>query len=300
MYGDWKLTYEGTEYAFGPAHHPVELIEWEQGPDVYAVDDASSDRDDGVWFGEDYIEPGEISISVKIDFTDAPFPVEECARLAMVARSELARVWRADPVRRRAGALAELHMGGQYIIEGRPRRARFDDADQNVGLIYAELPFVPAHPGAYLAGDDAGWQAATLGIVPAQVGGIKSPLRAPLRTSMESSRAAPIEMSGDVEAWPIIEIHGPMQSNAQVEAVGRWRVYLNRALAYDQVVTIDTRPGRRATRLDGQARMVLDPRSSLISELSLLPGRNVIALRGASIEGTAKVSIRWRNTKGSI
>ena len=300
MYGDWKLTYEGTEYAFGPAHHPVELIEWEQGPDVYAVDDASSDRDDGVWFGEDYIEPGEITVSVKIDFTDAPYPVEECARLAMVARSELARVWRADSVRRRAGALAELHMGGQYIIEGRPRRARFDDADQNVGLIYAELPFVPAHPGAYLAGPEGGWESVTLGLIPAQIGGIKGPLRAPLRTSVESSRAAPVTVGGDTDAWPVIEIRGPLQSKAEVEAVSQWRLILNRALAFNETATIDTRPGRRSTRLNGRPTQLLDPRSSALAELSLTPGPNVIALRGASIEGTAAVSVRWRNTKGSI
>ncbi|WP_449281258.1 hypothetical protein [Leucobacter sp.] len=300
MFGAWQLSYEGTTFEFGTREHTVQVTDWGQDADVYAVDDAPAPRADGVFFGQDFVEPGEITIGVKIDFTAAPYPVEECVRLAMQARAELARVWRADMLRSQAGALADLTIGGEFIVEGRPRRARFDDTDQNVGLIYADLPFVPAHHGAYLTGEDGGWHSETLGLVPAQVGGLKAPLKAPLRTSVESTRAAPLQVGGDAPAWPVLELQGPIQSSAQIEVPGRWRIYLNRALGWNQTARIDTRPGRIGTYLNNKPVQLLDPRSSLLSECSLLPGPNVLALRGSSIEGTASVSARWRDTKGAI
>jgi hypothetical protein len=162
------------------------------------------------------------------------------------------------------------------------------------------LLFVPAHHGAYLPGEDGGWNSFTLDLVPAQSGGLKAPLKAPLRTTVESTRAAPVEVGGDAEAWPIYDLKGPIQSDAQLEVPQRWRLYLNRPLNQFQTATIDTRPGRRATYLNGRPAQLLDPRSSLLSECSLLPGNNVIALRGASVQGTASVAGRFRNTKGAI
>lgn len=300
MFGPWRLAYEGTDYEFGTHEHPVEVTEWEQGADIHDVDDERLPRADGVAFGQDFIEAGEIVVSVKIDFTDAPYPHDECVRLAMRARSELARVWRADAVRSRPGAVAELTIGGEFLVEGRPRRARFDDALQASAVIYAELPFVPESSGAYMVGDAGGWHEAIMRLVPSQVGGLKAPLRAPLRTSVESTRAATVQVDGDAPAHGIYELRGPIQSDAQIEIPTRWRLYLNRPLGDFDTATIDTRPGHAATFLNGVAVQLLDPRSSLLSECTLLPGPNILTLRGSSIEGTAQVTARWRNKIGAF
>lgn len=301
MYGPWKLSYAGTTYTFGTSAHAVELVGWESDADSYRVDDAPAPRADGVWFGEDFIEPGEVQISVKIDFTTAPYGPEECARLALEARDTLDRVWRAEALRREPGALAELVMGGEQMIEGRPRRARFDTSFQGRGLIYAELSFIPANTMRY-AVDKAGnapWQSVSLALVAAQAGGLKSPLKEPLRTSVESSRAAPVTITGST-AYPIYELRGPIQSAAQLEVPGRWRLYLNRGLTEFQTARIDTRPGHLGTYLDNRPVQVLDPRSNLLAECTLLPGANVLALRGSSLEGTAKVTARWRESKAGM
>ncbi|WP_449277991.1 hypothetical protein [Leucobacter sp. GX24907] len=300
MFAPWRLSYEGVNYEFGTLEHAVQVISWEQAPDSYEADDDLVPGGDLVWFGQDTVEPGEITIQVKIDFTDAPYPHDECVRLAMEARSELLRVWRADRVRAEAGALADLTIGGEYVIEGRPRRAAPDDDLQSSALLYVDLPFKPAHTGAYRAGNGDGWHSATLRLVPAQSGGLMAPLMEPLRTAVESSRASPILVDGDAPVNAVYELQGPIQSGAIIEVPRRWRLYMNRAFGPYDRATVDTRPGRMATYLNDRPAQLLDPRSSLMEECTLLPGDNVVALRGASIEGTAQVDVRWRNRKGAI
>ncbi|KKI18708.1 MULTISPECIES: hypothetical protein [unclassified Leucobacter] len=301
MYGDWILTYPGTAYRFGPPQWPVQFVGVEVSTDSYRVDDTAVPRGDGQLFGQDFVEPGEIKISVKIDFTTAPYPVEECARLAWEARTELARVWRADAVRQTPGLLAELTMGGVQMVEGRPRRAKFDDDHQGVGLIFAELYFVPADPTAYTVDADGNstWHEQTVDLVPPISGGLVAPLVAPLSTMYDSDRSRPFVVGGTAPAWPIIRVKGPINAGAQVDLVSRWTVRLTRALAYDETAEIDCRPGRQASRLNGQGRNVLAPDTDF-SRLSMTPGPQELTLRGTSMEGTASVTVRWRETRGAI
>ncbi|QIK64144.1 hypothetical protein G7068_13755 [Leucobacter viscericola] len=300
MYGDWQLIYEGTDLRFGTREHNVEFVKLTVSGDVYRTDDSQLPRQDGTAFGQDFIESGQLAIAVKIDFTTYPAGPDECARLAWAARQAFERGWRADPVRRTPGAVCELVMGGEQAIEGRPRGVSWNDDHQGVGLITGSALFVPAGTGVFDMSDGGGWHTQTVGLVPPQTGGLKAPLKAPLSTSVESSRARPFTVAGDVPAWPIITVKGPLGSGAQVELTSRWRMPLNRSLGAFDVVEIDTRPGHRGMTLNGRAANVLTSGAVQLADAAMAPGPQELALRGTSLEGTATASVRWRTTKESI
>lgn len=295
-YETWSITSNGVKYNFDD----VEVTNWDVAGRDFRIDDADRPREDGRFFGIDYVNPGDVEIDLIIRARGKTR--QDRFEAASAIRGAFDTAWNADPIRLTNGATSELVIAGRVMVEGRPRHVDWDDSRATFGIIRGTALFVRATSELYAVDEDgnAGWRDATLMLVASQIGGLKDPLKAPLRTSVESTRAAPIEVGGTAPAWPVIEMTGPIQSNAQVEVPGRWRVYLNRALAWNQTARIDTRPGRRATYLNDSPVQLLDPRSSLLSECSLFPGPNVVALRGASLEGTASVRLLWRDTKGNI
>lgn len=296
MTDPWKITYDGTGHEFGAVF--VEQVQ--VGSIVYRVDDSAAPRMDGIYFGQDFADPGDIEITVAVE---AAGVIDTAARRALVAAqvATFTKAWDAAEARSKPGALVELHAGELGIFEGRPRGLEWDRTDYASGFLRGRARFIRDSLVSYPPeSEGGGWHSATLQLVPSQVGGLKAPLKAPLRTSAESTRAAPLEVGGDAEAWPVLDLAGPIQSDAQLLVHGRWRLYLNRPLNQFQTAQIDTRPGRRATYLNGVPVQLLDPRSSLLAECSLLPGSNTLSLRGSSIEGTASVTARWRNTRGAI
>lgn len=297
MFGTWNLSYGSVSFDFGTPDFPVQLISWEQDADQIDSNDVDAPRADETWFGEDFVRAGEITVHVKIDFTNYPAPAEECARLALIARAELERVWRADWVRARNGRQAELNMGGESIIEGRPRRARFQDEAQNVGLIYAELPFVPSSTDVYLAGDGSGWNSVTSLLVPPTTGGWMFPLVFPISNLNPSVKGAHFKVGGDKPAWVRAQIKGPIQAGAELELVGGWKIKTNRSLAYNETAEVDARPGRRTLTINGKPNNFLTPSSSRMSSMLVPVGDRQIALRGTSLEGTASATVWWRDTK---
>lgn len=296
MTDPWKISYGGTGHEFGAVF--VEQVQI--GSIVYRVDDSAAPRMDGIYFGQDFADPGDIEITVAVE---AAGVLDPDARRAFVAAEVAAftKAWDAAEARLKPGALVELHAGEIGVFEGRPRGLEWDRTDYASGFLRGRARFIRDSLISYPPeSEGGGWQQVTLGLVPSQVGGLIAPLIAPLRTSVESSRATPVVVAGDSDAWPVIELVGPIQSDAQVECVGRWSLRLNRGLSQGQTARLDTRDGRVATYLNDVPVQLLDPRSSLLSGCSLLPGSNVIALRGSSIEGTASVTVRWRNTRGAI
>lgn len=291
----WRIVYPGVSHDFGA----VNIAAIQIAGNSYRVDDSPQPRTDGVFMGQDFADPGDIVL-----FLSIPAPggdTESQMRFVREQAESFSAVWDAATVRGVSGAVAELHADSFGVFEGRPRMVEWDTENYAVGFLHGKARFVRTTLDVFESeADGGGWHEVTLGLVPAQVGGLKSPLRSPLRTSVESSRAAPITVGGTSPAWPIVTMRGPIQSGAVVECVGRWRLILNRALAYDRMAVIDTRPGQTSTLLDSSPVQLLDPRSSLLADAFLRPGENIIALRGASIEGTASVSLRWRNTKAGI
>lgn len=291
-YQEWSITIGGTRHSFDP----VEVVSWSVAGREYIVDDTPAPRQDGRWFGQDFAIPGDVEIELIIRAPKGNR--QERFEAVSAMRTAFTEVWNADAVRNTAGAVAELEIAGEVVVEGRPRHVDWDDSRVTYGIIRGTAVFVRDIDQVFSS--SSGWQSAVLGLIPAQSGGLKAPLKAPLRTTSESTRAAPLIVGGNAPAWPVLELKGPIQSNAQLLVHNRWRIFINRALGPFDTVRIDTRPGKRATYLNGQPRQILDPRSSMLGDCSLLPGTNVLSLRGSSIEGTAQVTVQWRDTRGAI
>lgn len=293
----WSLKYEGADYAF--SHVAVTSVQFDGR--AYRVDDAPLPRADGVAFGQDFTDPGDVTLELLLTFQTVRNLDMQREMLREAAYAFLG-AWDAPALRQSPGAVGELIIPTIGMLEGRPRRAEWDWSTYGLGYLIGRATFVRSSLNMYLLDEDgeAPWHSARLNLVPAQLGGIRSPLRSPLRTATESSRSAPINVLGGTESWPVIDLQGPIQTGAQIEVVNRWRLYLNRGLAWNQSARIDTRPGRAGTYINDSPVQILDPRSSMLSDCSLLPGPNIAALRGVSIEGTASVSFGWRNTRGAI
>ena len=221
--------------------------------------------------------------------------------MAWAVRVDLEQAWRADTLRDRPRAVAELVMGGEQMIEGRPRRVSFDDKHQGLGLIYATMTFLPESTAVYAVNADgvSPWREQTVGLIPVQVGGLIAPLVAPLSTTAESSRARPFTVGGSKRVWPIISVRGPLLDGARVELVNRWTLRLNRALLHSETALIDTRPDRRSMSVNGIPTNVLSPAGARISQASMSPGLQEVALRGSSVEGTAEATLTWREEKAA-
>lgn len=293
----WALRYEGTNYEF--AQVAVTSVQVEGR--TYRVDDTPNPRADGVTHGEDFADPGDVKLKLLITFQTVRNLSMQRMMLNEAANAFL-KSWDAAALRSVAGAAGELVVPTLGLFVGRPRRAEFDYKTYGEGYLEGTATFVRSDLQMYELNEDgvSAWKQVTLGLVSSQSGGLKAPLKAPLRTSVESTRAAPVLVGGDSPAFGIYEFRGPIQSNAQIEVPHRWRIYLNRPLAWNETATIDTRPGHAATYLNDKPVQLLDPRSSMLADCTLLPGSNVLALRGVSIEGTAQVTARWRDTKGGL
>lgn len=302
MFDPWQLRYPGVEYTFGTPVHDVELVDWEQDADSIEVEDVRPAGADGLWMGRDTIEPGAVTLHVKIDFSSKPWPIADRVRRAMEVRAELARIWRGDAVRTQNGELAELIIGGTQVIEGRPRRPQFDDTDQSVGLIFADLSFIPASLNAYPIGADGEtWRSVEVQIVPSvPKSGWVFPLVFPIVNLSPAVRSTYFHVDGTAPAPCIIELAGPIQAGAEIEIAGDWVLRTKRALAYDEVAVADSRPGRMLLTVNGVPTNFLAPSSDRLSALTLSPGDHQIVLRGTSTEGTAQARVQWRDTKAGI
>lgn len=290
---NWSLTTEGTRHGFDD----VEVSEWSIGGRVYRTDDTSRPRTDGRYFGQDFVDPGDVEIQLLIRVTTGPR--EDRFRAVSTIKERFTSFWDGDDIRLRPGVTSELEIAGRYVVEGRPRHVDWDDTLATFGIVKGTALFVRGQDEAFAVepGGGSAWNEVTVGLVPAQIGGLIAPLIAPLTTAESSTRARPFTVNGDVPVWPIISVKGPIQTGAQVELVHGWTLRLNRALAFDETATIDTRPGHRTMDVNGQAQNVLSPSGARISQASIPPGLQEIALRGQSVEGTAEVTIRWRESK---
>lgn len=291
----WKLTYEQTEFPFGDV--VVEKVRFEGAS--FRVDDAPSPRRDGSLFGQDFIEPGDIVISVAVDAGGITDPH---ARRRFVAEhaEEFSSAWVSARLRLSVAGTAILHAGEHGHFEGRPRGVEWDNSDYASGFLRGTARFVRNTTDVIVVNEDgnAPWHEVSVGLVPSLTGDIIAPLIAPVTTTIETSRAASFEVTG-ADAWPVYTVTGPLDVGASIECVGVWTARLNRALTFDDIAEFDTRPGRRVMRLNG-APVNLLADGARLSEMRLPPGSRQLALRGRSLTGLARVTARWQTRKDSL
>ncbi len=285
MLNDWRLTYAGTNFAFGTVNSKY-VFPQSAPPSVSNIDitdqDAARPRGDGVLFGEDFRGGTTVTLDIEVNGqTEA-----EAATLL----AALATAWRADSIRTEPGATALLttHTGRSAI--GRPRRFQPKYDLTPFGLTAVTCDFVMA--------DDLWYgpqQAATVNLVPAAGGGLMAPLAAPLATTLTSDRSQTFTVGGNQAIWPKFTIKGPI-TNPTIEVVGLFKLGLNMTIAYDKQVVIDTAPWARTIKQStASVAGSLMPLYDRLSDAAVPPGRWELALRGASATGTPSATVNWRD-----
>lgn len=294
----WGLRYDDVEFDFGA----VNVASIQIAGISYAVSDIPAPRDDGTWFGQDTAEPGDILLSLSIGAR--PGLEDDAARLQVFATAEeFSRQWDAPDLRDKPRAVAEFYADELGMYEGRPRSVEWDFSKYAAGWLTGRTRFVRSGLISYPV-DGAGevpWRSVDVALhAPASRTGWVFPLVFPLQNLEPVVKSTWFEVGGTDPAWPLIEVQGPIQAGAEVEVPGEFVLRTNRALEYDEVGLVDSRPGRRVCTINGTAINFLAPSSTRLSELSLSPGPHQVSLRGISPQGTASARVRWRDTKAGI
>lgn len=139
----------------------------------------------------------------------------------------------------------------------------------------------------------------TLSIIPASVGGLESPLVAPL-TSVQSGapRAGFVTNAGDSPTPLKVTFNGPIV-DPWVEAAAGWEIGLIGSLAYDVSVTIDALEGT-VMRNDGTPVGGMLSNATLLGAALLPTGQSELTFGGIDPTGTATVDLSWRNAYTSM
>jgi hypothetical protein len=224
---------------------------------------------------------------------------EYSAADALDSLDELAGIWQADSVRSTPGALSVL----RYRLGGRTRRVygrarRFAPIVQTNlwgGVTAAVADFQLAENRYY----EDELNTVSVSIVPATTGGLAGVLKAPLSTLAGGARQGVIQVGGRAPTPFTVTIRGPI-TNPWVAGPG-WKIQLNTTLAYDQSVTINTRPGVTSVkRQDGASLAGSLTRTSRLTTALLKPGPAEITFGGTDATGTATCSLSWRNAHYSL
>lgn len=290
--GEWSLVYGDTAITFGPADlDVVNMTAPSIGDTEIQTDDSGRPRSDGRAFGLDFRGARTIAFDLGV-LGDTEVEVRD--NLAA-----LATAWRADEVRSKPGAVAEMRVryaGRERATFGRPRRFAHSDEDFRQGFIPVVADFD--------SGDDLWYsiseEAVTASLGAETGGGLEGPLASPLSTTASSDRSVFLRVNGDLPAWPVITITGPI-SNPEVEIIGEWKMTLATNIAEGQTVVIDTRPWSRSVLRDGASIAGHLTRSSVrLANAGIRPGTHEVAFRGTSSTGTATVSVAWRDSFSTL
>lgn len=285
---EWRLRYPGTDFLFGTGVTPVFN---RTAPDLGDVEvrtsDVSQPYSDGDLMGRDFAGGRTISFDLGVKGT----PPEIRDHLG-----RLAAAWDARSVRQDPGSTAEIHSnyrGAHRVAYGRPRRFAASIADVSTGLGTAVAEFQTVDP--YFYGADK--ESAVVRLTSGGAGGLLAPLAAPLATTGSSDRSTALTVTSDLPVWPVIKIAGPI-INPEVELLGLWKFRLLDSLAYDQKLTIDTRPWRRGVYVTPgrkSRRGALSRDSVRLVDAAIPAGTYEIAFRGRTDSGNPEAEIRWQN-----
>ncbi|GAA2843913.1 hypothetical protein Acy02nite_68490 [Actinoplanes cyaneus] len=285
---EWRLVYPGVDLSFGPVDAPVvHLSAPEISEPEIRTDDTDRPRQDGIAFGVDFTGSRTITFDLGV--------LADTEGQARTLLADLANAWRAKSIRSSSrGAMAELHVqhaGRERVIYGRPRRFAVSEEEIGEGFAAVAADFVTADDVFYGPADESG----SVALVPAPSGGLTTPLTTPLTTTAKSDRSTVISVGGELSAWPVVTVYGPITTPV-IEVVGKWRMTLSASIAAGDSVTVDTRPWARTVLRAGGGSLAgaLTRDSVRLARAALAPGKYEIALRGIDATGTASMRIAWR------
>lgn len=288
--GEWRLDHPGASLTFGsPESGIVFLSAPEFGDTDLQTEDTTRPNIDGVALGIDTRGGRTVTLDMAVIGNDEP--------TVRGVAGALRRAWRGDEIRSLPGEVASLttmYAGRERVFYGRPRRFARVDADVAQGVILVTADFACVDDLFYSSAETS----VTVGVVPPTSGGLVAPLIAPLTTVPPTATPEGITITGDGGAWPVITIHGPI-TNPAVAVTGLWSIGLSTALAFDESVTVDTRPWRRRITRDSDGASLAGTltRSSVrLARAAIPPGTYEVTLRGIDATGTASMRFAWRDT----
>lgn len=260
-----------------------------------ALGDLELPGQDGIAFGRDHKRGPLITFELNVLHRDPDEAKREYAQLASR--------WDAAALRRTPRLVTTLTMRQpgtrQVVVYGRPRS--LERTSSNVllkaGRIDAVATFQAADHLVYddTGTEDGGARELELTLVAAAGDGIVWPLTWPVTWGHQGVRRDAVISRGDAPTWPVITIRGPV-SQPSVEIVGTGRqLRLDTTLAYDQTVTIDTRPWARTILRDDGASLAGVARGAALSDFLLPVGQTVIAYRGTDTTGQSRATVAWRD-----
>lgn len=271
---------------------PIEVEKFRPNAASWRTQDKPMPRGDGVRPGRDYRGGSTWGFDA---FTNGLR-----ARDALDAIAELGAVWPTEELRAQPRAMTEL----RYALDGRTRRIygrprEFDyplDTRYSQGMIPVTMNFAVMDPLFY---DDAE-NVIEVDLIPETAGGLRSPVRSPVRsvwTGLPADKRAVV--GGDKPTWATVEFQGTCL-NPWLKVGDLWRVQAMTDLVSDgpdDVITLDSRPSSRSTTRRGFAVPV--SRTTRVAEMLLPPGRHVVTF-GADGGTLAKARLRWRNAYPTI
>jgi len=289
MTGTWRLTYPGVTQDFGDSGIFLRRFPMPGAPELQ-TQDGTYPQDDGGTVGVDLQGGVTVPMTFGVD-----------GRTELEVRDNwdrLAAVWSGDAIRNRAGAVAELRSDRGRSSLGRPRRIAptVSDLDGTPPSMTLEAEWWAVDSLWY-----GPWTQKRVGLSTRGGTGIKFPLRFPFRTTPPAVLDDEFTVGGSKPTWLVVDIEGPITS--PVVQVDRNLVYSLRGvtLAFDQTVTIDTRPWSRSVKRNDGASLAgsLDSTSSLLSSGRVAPGRHEFTIRGTSSTGSAHGTVRWRDANAT-
>lgn len=285
---EWTLEYPGGSLSWGA---PGDSVILDGPPEVGSAeiraDDADLPRADGIAFGQDF--RGGVTIT---------FPLAIVANTEKEARDLAAsfkRAWRGDSVRGTPGEVATLRSrleDRKREVFGRPRRFAQDDEYAPEGVILLTVDFQCVNDLAYAPDDTV----ETVPLVPPPSGGMTTPLAAPLTTTAPVEVPGGVEVGGDVEAWPVVEVFGPI-TDPTIQVTNEWSTTLRLTIPDGDSIVLDSRPWKRTVlRSSDGASFAGAVRGTPLSRWGLEPGGFEVSLRGTDQTGTSSMRFSWRDT----
>jgi len=285
MTGAWKLAYSGVSQTFGDGGIYFREFPLPGTPET-EDQDGTYPSDDGGTVGEDL--HGSVTIACQLG-------VDGWSELETRDNWDRLRgVWSGDEIRRRTGAVAELTSDRGRSAIGRPRKIA-----PTRSYLHETPPRMDLE-AEYLAVDElwyGPWQSQRVGLGARGSSGIRFPIVFPMVSTPPSQRDDLFVVGGTKPTWFVGVIEGPI-SSPDLRVDNRLRfAFPGLTLAFDQSVTIDTRPWARSVlRNDGVSLAgVMDPTSTLLSQGRITPGQHLLTIRGVSATGSAHGVARWRD-----
>lgn len=284
-----KIRFDGVEVG---DDLPLFIEKFDQGSSSYRSNDIERSQGDGTITGRDFLGGNTWGFSITTNVDTLAQALDQDARLA--AR------WHDPKHRLTPLSVSPLsyEMGGRWRrVYGRPSRYAGVNGDiyavQGAGRI--DCDFKITDPRYF----DEEERRLVLPIIPATVGGLIAPLKAPLSTVRSSApRVGYVDNPGTASTPLKVVFNGPI-SNPYVRAAAGWEIGLKGSIAAGQSITVDAMD-RTVLRGDDTPVGGMLTRKTRLSSAVLPTGVSDLQFGGTDQTGTASVELCWRPAYYSI